>query len=97
MQIPTKLTIGRKRFSVNRAPSLHKDVYGRCWPAAGLISVAQTHNKLPRTAKEQAETFWHELTHCILHDMGHKLYTNEAFVVAFSKRLNQAVHTAKLE
>lgn len=97
MQIPTNLTIGRKRYSVQRAPSLHKDVYGRCWPAAGLISVAKTHKKQPRTAKAQAETFWHEVTHCILYDMGHKLYHSEAFVVAFSKRLNQAVHTAKLE
>lgn len=97
MLIPTKLKIGRKKFSVNVSPSLHQDVYGRCWPAAGLIAVAQTHKKRQRSAMAQAETFWHELTHCILHDMGHKLYRNEAFVVAFSKRLNQAVHTAKLE
>lgn len=97
MLIPKKLTIGRKRYSVYNSPSLHKDVYGRCFPAAGVISVASTHKKLPRTAKDQAETFWHEVTHCILHNMGNKLWRDEHFVTEFSKRLNQAVHTAKLE
>ncbi len=42
-----------------------------------------------------AHTFWHELTHAILHDMKHPLAPNEEFVEKFSKRLNDAIHSAK--
>jgi 23S rRNA maturation-related 3'-5' exoribonuclease YhaM len=35
------------------------------------------------------------LTHAILHDMGSKLEANEVFVTEFSKRLNNAIHSAK--
>ena len=40
-------------------------------------------------------TFWHELVHAILHDMGSPLYHNEAFVAKFSRRLSQAIRTAR--
>jgi len=42
-----------------------------------------------------SDTFWHEVTHAILHDMGSKLYNNEKFVNGFSDRLNKVVLTAK--
>jgi predicted SprT family Zn-dependent metalloprotease len=47
-------------------------------------------------SEEINETFWHELTHAILNDMGSSLDRDEEFVIAFSKRLAQAVSTAKL-
>jgi hypothetical protein len=46
-------------------------------------------------ADEQANTFWHELTHAILYDMNCKLTHDEQFVTAFSNRLDQAIKTAK--
>jgi predicted heme/steroid binding protein len=42
------------------------------------------------------DTFWHELTHAILYDMGHDLSSNERFVSAFANRLCDAVNSAKL-
>jgi hypothetical protein len=97
MIIPKRLTIGRKRYVVYNPLKLTQNAYGHCYPVAGVISVAQTHRQKPRTLREQGGTFWHELTHCILHDMGHTLWRNEPFVREFSERLSQAVHTAKLE
>jgi len=44
---------------------------------------------------ERANTFWHELTHAILYDMGCTLTHNEKFVTEFSDRLDQAIKTAK--
>jgi len=41
------------------------------------------------------DTFWHELTHAILKDMGSKLEANEDFVCAFSSRLNKAILSAR--
>lgn len=46
-----------------------------------------THKRLPNT--ELSETFWHEVTHAILHDMRRDDLNNESFVKAFSKRLSQ--------
>ena len=44
---------------------------------------------------ERSETFWHEITHAILHDMKNKLSYDEKFVTAFSQRLDQAIRTAR--
>jgi hypothetical protein len=44
---------------------------------------------------ERSETFWHEITHAILHDMKNQLSYNEKFVTAFSQRLDQAIKTAR--
>ena len=46
-------------------------------------------------ADERANTFWHELTHAILYDMGNKLTHDEKFVTEFSDRLDQAIKTAR--
>ena len=43
-----------------------------------------------------AETFWHEATHEILHDMRHPAHGDEVFVTEFSRRLTRLVYTAKL-
>ena len=51
-----------------------------------------THKRTPEAI---SETFWHEVTHAILHNMGDKRWRDEKFVVGFSKRLNEVVHSAK--
>jgi hypothetical protein len=46
----------------------------------------------------QEESFWHELTHAILHDMkAKKLNDDEAFVINFSRRLHHAIKSARFE
>jgi hypothetical protein len=42
------------------------------------------------------DTFWHELTHAVLHDMGHPLRDDEKFVVKFANRLSCAIDSAQL-
>jgi hypothetical protein len=95
MVIPKEFRLGRKRYTVSLLEKMYRGVYGRCYPSAGCITVATTFRGTPRTPKHMAETFWHEVTHCVLHDMGHPLWKDEKFVTAFSQRLNQVVHTAK--
>ena len=48
------------------------------------------------TDADKNYVFYHELTHAILEDMGHKLYNNEPFVVDFSKRLHEAIQTSEV-
>ena len=90
MKIPKKFKLGRKTFNVRRAP-LSRGVLGQVWPLDGLVAMAQ-HKRSP---KDEAETFWHEVTHAILFSMNDPRWRNEKFVTAFSKRLNQVVHTAE--
>lgn len=74
-------------------------VVGGTWYKEKLIEVA-THSNVRgvRFKKEDVyDTFWHELTHAILKDMGSKLEADEKFVTAFSERLTNAILSARFD
>jgi hypothetical protein len=49
-----------------------------------------------RQSKSQTQhTFWHEATHAMLYIMGHKFYSNEAFVDQLGGLLAQIMDTAE--
>lgn len=83
MQIPTSVKIGKRKWRVSREPT-QRGVRGLCYPQPALIV----------RGSDDPYVFWHELTHAILHDMGED-WRNEKFVIGFSKRLTQAIQTAK--
>jgi hypothetical protein len=83
MQIPKSVKIGKRKWHINTVP-LQGLSRGHCYPAAALIEMAS----------DDTYVFWHELTHAILHDMGAN-YKDEQFVIDFSKRLDQAIKTAR--
>ncbi len=62
------------------------------------ITIAHNSNLTGRSFKSEEidDTFWHEVTHAILRDMGHRLWSNERFVTRFARRLTEVVNTAKL-
>ena len=64
---------------------------GSILPAFKIIRLLG-FNQTPKTI---SETFWHEVTHAILYDMGDPRWKDEKFVEGFSKRLNEVVHSAK--
>lgn len=90
MEIPKSFKLGKNFWKV-LVRSTRRTLRGRTYVRENGIVVA---GWLPPRAR--AETFWHEVTHAILHDMSHPLWKDEKFVEAFSKRLNQIVHTAEL-
>ncbi len=92
--IPKSIRVGTWRYRVER-PKAH-GTYGRIWYVRNIIEVAQTTSLgTVRSANQQEDTFWHEMTHAVLYEMGHKLYSDEVFVEAFSKRLSRAIRSAK--
>jgi len=99
MIIPTVFTIGKKTYKVN----IHKhipgsDSMGQIHYHKGLIEIA-THSVTtgePYPEREVADTFWHEITHAILKDMGNDLESNELFVGAFADRLVDVIVSAKI-
>ena len=99
MKIPKQVTIGKTKIKINQPVSLmvgEQACRGCFCRASNEIDVAKkdvhgfTFNKA-----ERSETFWHEITHAILHDMKNKLSYDEKFVTAFSQRLDQAIKTAR--
>jgi len=100
MQLPKTIKVGKTRYPVVqpfclRPPDCAGSVtYGQDIRVAHYTSKGGRY--VPRSERQRSETFWHEVTHAILHDMGSKLEANEQFVTDFSKRLNDAIRSAKL-
>ena len=98
MQIPKQITVGRKTYMITRPHTIQDPAsYGRTYYDEKRIEIAQFDSRGNTFAQEEIDdTFWHELTHAILHEMGHDLCDNERFVTAFANRLSSAVNSAKL-
>ena len=100
MKIPTRVKVGKTWYDVSTVKHMQKQgVVGGTWYKEKLIEVA-THSNVRgvRFKKEDVyDTFWHELTHAILKDMGSKLEADEKFVTAFSERLTKAIISARFD
>ena len=98
MKIPKKIKVGKKWYAVNQVKHMHhKGALGGVWYKDAVIEVA-THSNTRNVRfkrEEMYDTFWHELTHAILKDMGSKLEADEKFVTAFSERLTNAIISAR--
>ena len=101
MMIPKSLKVGKKKITVEEPKSIinnSKTCRGIFDMGANMLCVAKQDSfGFEYTKAERSETFWHELTHAILHDMKNDLTYDEKFVVAFSKRLDQAIRSARFE
>lgn len=100
MDLPKKLKVGDRWYSVEIVETMQRRAQMGCvYYGTGEIEVAvksNTTNK-PYTKAEVSDTFWHELTHAILYDMGSSLYKNEKFVTRFANRLAKAINTARFK
>lgn len=98
MKIPKTIKLGRYTYRIHQPDMIAKTAVRGCIEyGIQTVHIAKKCNVTMRkfTPKERAETFWHELTHAILFDMGSGLAYDEKFVTAFSKRLNDAIHSAE--
>jgi hypothetical protein len=97
MKIPTEVIVGNKTYQVQFTYKIHNpSSLGRTHYDLKLINLAKFDSfGTPLADEEIDDAFWHELTHAILHDMGHDLCDNERFVTAFANRLTNAVNSAK--
>ena len=96
--LPKKIQVGSKWYSVDVVESMRrKSEVGRVTYDTQKIELARrTHHGVPFRLSALEETFWHELTHAILHSMGeHELNNRERFVEEFSLRLARAIRTAR--
>lgn len=100
MKIPKRLKVGKRWYKVDVIDKMWvKGTMGNTDYDTGRIAVATRSTLTNQRYKEEDvyDTFWHELTHAILKDMGSKLEANEKFVCAFSSRLNNAILSARFK
>lgn len=97
--IPRRIRVGAKQYSIDIVETmLRKRDMARVYYRTNKIELGQFSNVTGKQFDDDRlqENFWHEVTHAILHDMGEdKLNANEKFVVEFSKRLSQAIKSAR--
>ena len=101
MKIPKQITIGKNKIYVVQPAGLkigNHACRGGYSAEDNTIMIAKKNLAMGYkfTPSQRTNTFWHEVTHAILHDMGHKLNHDEKFVSAFADRLTQLVETAVL-
>lgn len=98
MLIPKQFRIGRTRFNVRTVRKLRRrGTMGELDTNTNCLTIATQSNLSGRVFKreELTDTFWHEVTHAILKDMGSEQWDDEHFVTEFSNRLTQVINTAK--
>ena len=100
MKIPKSIKIGKKKYSVHQVKHMDKKgIMGAIsYPGKKIFIATHSNIRGVRFKREEiADTFWHELTHAILKDMGSNLERNEKFVSAFSERLTKAIISARFD
>lgn len=101
MLIPARLRINGREFKVRQPSTLRRaGARGEINYGTAVIQVATHSNISGRklSAAQRSETFWHEVTHGVLDDLGyHLLNRNEKFVKRFSQGLNNVIRSAKFK
>lgn len=99
MKLPKSIKIGKTRYAINLVQSVPGSfLQGQVNYQKKRIVIGRRSSKfnITYTQTEREETFWHELTHAILYDMGDQKNNNEVFVTKFSSRLAKAIRSAEL-
>lgn len=100
LKLPKKVQVGDRWYSVEIVETMERRAQMGCvYYGPGVVEIAKKSNvtNSKYTNDEIKDTFWHELTHAILYDMGSSLYNNEKFVTRFANRLAKAINTAKFK
>ena len=92
--LPKTVKVGKTTYTINQPKDI-EGCLGQINFTEKVINVAKQAQNYKLASEERSDTFWHEMTHAILHDMGHELTHNEKFVTAFARRLNDAILSAE--
>jgi len=99
MNLPRKLKVGDNWYSIEVVEAMREKGYmGRVYYPEQKIKIGKKSaaNGRKFSKADMHDTFWHEVVHAILADMGeHQLNNNERFVEEFSARLAKAIQTAR--
>lgn len=89
MKIPSKIQVGGTWYDIVRPDRIEGKLMGTTNYATTFISLAKYVDCDTVSEESRDSTFFHELVHCILGEMGHELNNNEEFVQTVSTFVNQ--------
>jgi len=94
---PTSFEIGGVKINIEYTDKLFQDhdAVGQYHPNSNKIVIQNRFNACDFDGDQLQENLLHEITHCILDRMEHKLWQDENFVNLFSRFLNQVIKTIK--
>lgn len=94
-KIPSQIKIAGQNFDIKFKNRLEEDKLGTCCVAESSIEIAETFMGRKQSLASQVNTFYHEMIHAILDNMGeNSLSGNERFVSCFSGFLTEAMGNA---
>ena len=97
--IPKTIRVGNKKYSIEIVETmLQRRRMGMIDYSTQRITLGRKSNVTGQHYSQavMTETFWHELVHAILNDMGQTaLNKDEKFVSEFSKQLTKAIKSAR--
>lgn len=98
-KIPDKFNVGGQEIQVRPVSRCENNAAGLSFLCGGYIEIASIVNKDDcQSEGSKKNTFFHELTHCILDTMGEKeLSGNEKFVNCFAGFLTEAMGSVSFE
>ena len=97
-KIPKEITVGGQIIKIEIVDSINFSSLGESCLGAGFIRIANSfrNNAYKQSDDSKLNTFYHELTHVILDNMGKdELSGNEEFVSSFAGFLTEALTSAK--
>ena len=102
IKIPTTIRVGKHKYSVEVVEAMlrKRDRARVYYGDQRRIEIGRMSNV---TGKKFSDTqvldsFWHEVTHAILEEMGrHALNRDEQFVTEFANRLTKVIQTAEFK
>ena len=98
-KIPSKITLGGQEVEIRNVERCDNNAVGGSHLYEGFLEIANNFNKVAvQSESSKVNTFYHELTHCILETMGEdELNGNEKFVCCFAGFLTEAMRNARFE
>lgn len=95
--IPTEFNVGGQKYEVRNVERCDNNSVGLSSYCGGFVEIARVFNKDDIQGEgNKVNTFFHELIHVILDNMGEKeLSSNEKFVSTFAGFLTEAMTTAE--
>lgn len=95
--IPNHFECAGQTFEVRRVTRCNGNALGQCMAGECAIEIAEKYNQdTTQHPLSQVNTFYHELTHAILINLGYdELNEDHKFVCSFSALLTEAMRNAR--
>lgn len=97
--IPDRFSCGGQLYEVSYITnSMNDHLLGTSSVFSGEVKIHTEYTEGKISKDSMCNTFWHEVTHQVLENMGYdELSNDEKFVTAFAGMLNEAIQSSEMK